>query len=498
MQSFEVPDITKQLIDESWRRGDLQSFMRPTQAEIGNWWEKHDAVLSVVHARRGFGKTMFMLIKAFEHMAKHPNSRQVYAAPTREEAKKIVVPSAHLLIPDHLPDNIKPKWYASEHAFFHPNGAMLVVEGADDDQGAHLRGPFADRVYMDEHGFWRFANHVWRAVLFPMIERRNGRALGVSTSPESPMHEFATIIIPESQLENAYVKVTIEDDYTLTQERRDKIASQYSRTRDPADGRKSTIYRREYGCELVTETERAVLPEFNFDLHVADRERPEYFECYVVMDQGFVDLTHCLFIIYDWKNATVLIEDEVCVHHVTVSELAPMILAKEKELWGDHKIRKRVSDSPPISLAEFARQHQLQPDKVPREIRFAAVENREPEALINRTRSLLAVNRIAVNPRCVELIKQARGGLYNARRTDFERIPGLGHLDGIMALAYAVDTVDYATDPELMQKKWNQDDYPTHWQKKPETAQNQSLARLLPKIGRRPVKDKTKHKVRFT
>lgn len=487
-----------QAVVEAWRRGDLVHFMRPTQVEIHDWWLGHDAVLSVVHARRGFGKSCFMLLTAFEFMAQNPNSRQVYAAPTREECKKIVLPTAQLLIPPNLPSDVRPRWVASDHAYWHPNGAMLVIEGADDDQGAHLRGPFADRVYLDEHGFWRFAEHVFKAVLYPMIERRDGRALSVSTSPESPMHEFATVIIPEAQSEGAYVKVTIDEDYTLTKEKRDKIAAQYSKTRDPDDGRKSTIYRREFGCELVTESERAVVPEFKHDVHVVEWPRPEFFDCYVFMDQGFVDLTHALFIIYDWQNATLVVEDEICVHHVTVSELAPLILAKERELWKDHKIRKRVSDSPPISLAEFARQHLLQPTIVPREIRFSAAENREPEALINRTRSLFASDRIKINPKCIELIKQLAGGLYNERRTDFERIPGLGHLDGILALAYAVDGLDFATDPEAMQRKFSREYYGVELSGGPrKDAQHKSLERLLPKVNRRPDRDPHKHKVRF-
>jgi hypothetical protein len=308
------------------------------------------------------------------------------------------------------------------------------------------------------------------------------------------MHEFATVIIPEAISEGAYVKVTLDDDYTVTQEKRDTIAAQYSKTRDPEDGRQSTIYRREFGCELVTETERAVVPEFDFDIHVQDRKRPDFYDAYVFMDQGFVDLTHALFVHYDFMQATIIVEDEIAMQHVTISELAPLIHAKEKELWADKKVRKRVSDSPPISLAEFSRQHLLQPKIVPREIRFSAAENRDPDALINRARSLFASKRIVVNPRCVELIKQLKGGLYNERRTDFAVIPGLGHLDGIMALAYAVDGIDFQTDPEAMQRKFSREYYGTELSTPQRDSQHKSLEKLLPKTGRRAQK-KTKDRM---
>ncbi len=478
------------LTAEKWRRGNLSSQLKPTQKEIYDWWHAQDALLSLVHARRGFGKTWFFLTLAFERMAKSPGSRLVYAAPSREMAKSIVIPTAELLIPKDLPDEIRPVWAASEHAFVHPrNGSRCVIEGADDDHGKHLRGPFAHEIYMDELAFWRYCDYVYRSVLYPQVQRTGGRMLGASTSPESPSHEFATILIPEAISEGSYVKVTIDDDYTLTQSAKDAIAAQFDPNRDAVKGRGSTMYRREYGCELVTETERAVLPEFNAMFHVAQRERPEYYDRYTVLDLGMTDLSHCLLSYYDFDNAVIVIEAEVVRQYCTVSQLAPEILDAEYATWGkEHAPRKRVSDAQPISLAEFARQHLLQPDIVPKEMRFSAANNRDPEALINRSRSLLASNRIAINPRCVELIKQCQGGLWNQKRTDFDRIPGLGHLDGLMALVYTVDQIDYANNPTLAQKKYNPDNYPIEMLKKPETNQHQSLLKLLPKAARRPLR----------
>lgn len=474
---------------ESWRRGSLSYQLKSTQREIYEWWKGNDAILSIVHARRGFGKTWLMLTMAFEFMAKNPGSRSIYAAPSREECKKIVIPTARMLIPKELPSDVRPVWMASDHCYQHPNGATLVIEGADDDNGDHLRGPFAHRVYCDELAFWRMPEYVWQAVLYPQVERRDGRAVGVSTSPTSPQHEFATKLIPQAKAEGSYVVVSLDDDYTVSAEKRDKIAAQHSPTRDPVEGRKSTIYRREYGCELVTEDERAVLPEFNVRLHVEQRERPEYFDRYTVLDLGMTDLSHCLLSYYDFDKATIVIEAEVVKQYCTVSQLAPLILDAEHATWGkEHAPRKRVSDAQPISLAEFSRQHLLQPDLVPREMRFSAANNRDPEALINRSRSLFASNRIAINPRCVELIRQCQGGLWNLKRTDFERIPGLGHLDGVAALIYTVDCIDYANNPTLAQKKFNRDNYPVEMLKKPETNQHQSLIKLLPKAARRPLR----------
>lgn len=459
--------------------------MRPTQQEVSDWWDDTSAILSVIHARRGFGKTVFLLLRAFSRMAKQPNCRLVYAAPSREMAKNIVVPSAALILPGDLPAGIKPVWAATEHAFVHPNGARLVVEGADDERGTHLRGPFAHEIYCDEMGFWRYCDYVWRSVLYPQIQRTDGRAIAVSTSPESPQHEFATLLIPEAKAEGAYAKISIDDDYTLTDEAKSAIAAQYAPDRDPEKGRKSTQYRREYGCELVTEAERAVLPEFDPLRHVKEAVRPDYFDRYVVADIGMVDLTAALFGYYDFDRAAIVIEAEVVRQYVTVSQLAPELHDMEIKLWGKTPPKKRASDAQPIVLAEFARQHLLQPDLVPKEMRFASVNNRDPEALINRTRTMLASQRIEIHPSCEHLIRQCVGLLWNERRTDFERMRGMGHGDAVMALVYFVDQVDYQTNPRFEQQKLLRDDHPTEWLRKPETDRYRSLAKLLPRAARR-------------
>lgn len=476
---------TSAIVAERWRRGNLRAQLRPTQQEVSDWYNATPAVLSVILARRGFGKTWFLLTKAFERMAKEPGCRLVYAAPTREMAKQITIPTANLIIPVDLPRDIKPEWVATEHAFVHPNGARLVVEGADDERGAHLRGPFAHEAYMDEMGFWRHCDFVWRSVIYPQIQRTGGRAIAVSTAPESPQHEFASILIPEAKSDGAYARITIDDDYTLTDAAKDAIAAQYAPDRDPEKGRKATQYRREFGCELVTEAERAVFPEYDPEIHVVDSEPPEFYDRYVVADIGMTDLTHVLFAIYDFDRAVIVVQDELVRQYTTVSELAPMIHAIERERWPEHVPHKRASDAQPIVLAEFARQHALQPEKVPREMRFSAVNNRDPEALINRARSLFAAKRIEINPRCIELSKQLRGGLWNERRTDFERIKGLGHLDGAMALVYTVDQIDYANNPRLAQQKFSRADTPIEWRAKPESERHRTLAKILPRAARR-------------
>ncbi len=467
---------------ECWQRGTLSGQLKPTQRRAYDWWQSNDATLSVLHARRGFGKTWLFLTIAFEYMAKNPGSRLVYAAPSREQAKQIVIPTANLLIPADLPDAYKPRWVATEHAFLHPNGSRCVVDGADDERGDHLRGPFAHIVFMDEQAFWRYCARVTTSVLYPQVQRTGGRMFSASTSPESTHHEF-TQLIDEAKREGAYMRVALDDDETVPQFEKDRIAAQYSNLRDPVHGRESTAYRREFGCEIVTETEAAVFPEFEFIRHVGERAKPEFWDGYVSLDLGMQDFSHGLAAFYDFDSATVVVEDEVCMQSSPVSTLAPAIVDLERRVFGNVPPRSRVSDNHPMEIAEFGKQHLLQPDKVPRELVFSAAGNRNPEALINRARGMLEADRILIHPRCRELIKQCQGGLWNQNRTDFRRIIGLGHLDGLMSLVYMLDIIDYAHNPN-MRKRLDPATHAIYYQKTEDQRRYGQLSRLLPASAR--------------
>jgi hypothetical protein len=250
-------------------------------------------------------------------------------------------------------------------------------------------------------------------------------------------------MIRHAQTRESIMTRTIDHSPLLTPERRRELIQEIGNGDET-----STAVRRELFCELVTETERAVIPEFDRATHVVELARPELFDGYVAIDLGMVDFSHAVFAHYRFEEATVYVESEVCVNNKPVSEIAPLLSAMERELWGDQDPYIRISDNHPLEIAEFGRQHYLQPNKVPREMRFSPADNKNPEALLNRMRGLFYAGRIKVSPKCVKLIAMLEGGLWNTRRTDFEKIPGLGHLDGVMALAYLIDRLDFARNPE--------------------------------------------------
>lgn len=414
-----------------------------------------EQMVSVIHARRGYGKSWLFLTDAFETCIRLAHkgevARLIYAAPTREDAKKIVIPTGELIIAkaaaDGVPRKLLPQWYATDHAFIFPaTGARCIVEGADDDQGDHLRGPFAHKAYCDEAGFWRYLLYCLRSVLIPIVKRRAGKIFVASTSPKSVGHEFVALMAQAIQ-RGAYIKRTLDDDTTLTEREIDSYALEYGATVE--DGRRSTEFRREYLCDLVTDATRAVIPEFDEAKHVvADYERPEWVDCYEGLDLGLVDLTHLLYGYWDFANACLVIEDEICGNYMLTKEFAAIAKAREIELWGaipyystptphNRCPRGRFSDNEAQTLYDLAGYG----------MSFAPAIKVEKEAALNRLRQMFANAKVKIHSRCVNLIHQLKVGTWNERRTDYERLPGAGHLDGIDGLVYMSRSIDRSRNP---------------------------------------------------
>jgi len=401
-----------QALEATWRTP-TRMLLHADQQSAARWWRTGSGQTQILLCARGWGKTWFMLTLALERgfLARRPE-RLVYAAPSREQAKQIVVPTLREMLRD-CPEALAPRWSATGHSLRFTGGTELVIEGANDEAGEHLRGPFAHEVYCDEVRSWREAKTVVDSVLKPIAMRVGGRILIATTPPDSVHHDFVAML-NESRAKGHAMTRTIYDNPRLSPA---DIAEQISEM----GGADSTTVRRELLCEIVTETERAVLPEFSVVRHVESLERPTYYDGYVSIDLGMHDFTHALFAYYDKPTERIVIERELCVQSKPVSEIAPLVSAIELELWGTQRPRVRVSDNHPMEIAEFGRQHLLQPDRVGRPLSFAPANNQKPEALLNRVRSLLFKDRLKIHPSCAQLITQCEGGLWNARRTDFDR-----------------------------------------------------------------------------
>ena len=430
-----------------WRIGDLGYKRHAGQQQLTNAIRQCTATIAILHAARGYGKTFDALVDCCELGLQERNRRMVFAAPTREDAKKIVSAVMPMVIED-APTAFKPVWISTDHLFYFPStDSTLIIEGADDDRGNHLRGPHIHKFVGDEVAFWRHARYVIKSVILPQLQRVNGHARLQSSSPESVGHDFVGLC-EEAIRADAYFKFTVHDNPRLSPEKIQRDAEEISGKSGNAVWIETSV-RRELLCEFVTDTARAVIPEFSDELHVGEVDRPEFVDCYEGMDLGLVDLTHVLFGFWDFANARLVIEDEIVGQYMLTKDVAAKIKAKEAELWStipyfeaprgkhNHVPWARYSDNEAQQLYDLAAMG----------LSFAPAIKTDKEAAINRLRLMFSTAKIVIHPRCKSLLHQLRVGIWNERRSDYERLPGAGHLDGIDALVYMARMIDYNRNP---------------------------------------------------
>lgn len=424
------PELVTAARTELWRRGELGYKLHAGQRELRDrYYANRDKRKNVWNCARRYGKSTLLCLLALEHCYRVLGARVVFAAPTRDQVRDIVEPIMRQLLED-CPNELRPQWREQRHQFIFPNGAELHLDGADDDRGNHLRGPRATLVLCDEVGFWRHASYVINSILLPQTITCDGRVVIASTPPESVAHEFWALA-SEAISRDAYAKRTIYDNPMITAE----LRAEYARE---SGGEQSTAWRREYLCDAVTESARAVIPEFDAEKHVIDSyELPQFADLYCGLDLGLVDLTHCVFGHYNFNDATLIIEDEVCVNYTRTKDVADLINAKERERWGERRVTGRYSDNEAQQLYDL---HHYGAS-------FAPALKIEKEAALNRLRLLFAQGKIKIHRRCKNLIHQLSVGIWNERRTDYERLPGAGHLDGLDALVYLSRSINYNRNP---------------------------------------------------
>ena len=207
----------------------------------------------------------------------------------------------------------------------------------------------------------------------------------------------------------------------------------------------------EESCFLVANPERSVLPEVaNANHLIQDVERPKHFKSYVFIDLGLKDSTAMLFAYYDFDSARIVIEDELIVSYWTTRQKVER--ATEIEHDYGYEAPKRISDNDLQQLFDLNKDYGYRVLGVTKRSKQKGVNYRE--SLINQLRVAITAKKIVINPRCKNLIFQLSYGMWNEHRTDFERNYDIknmgvvmGHLDGLMALAYGFDNIDWNENP---------------------------------------------------
>ena len=157
------------------------------------------------------------------------------------------------------------------------------------------------------------------------------------------------------------------------------------------------------------------------------------------MDTGFKDKTVLLYGYYDFKKATLFIESENVLkgHEVTSKAIAESVKSNEKNL--QYKDTDRIADNnDPIFLNDL---------NISQGINFQPTSKDSLEAMINEVRTWVGNGRVQVNEGCTELIGCLKNGIWNKRRSAFDRSKVYGHYDALASLVYLIRNINIHDNP---------------------------------------------------
>lgn len=399
---------------------------------------------TVWHCSRRLGKSAAALVIGMEHCIRKTDCIVRYGAATQKDVKEIIHPLMGILTAT-CPEDIRPYWNQSEGKYFFPGKkSFMVVSGLDEGRADNLRGTYMDLGILDEAAFVDDLQYAVRDVLMPQLLTTDGHILFASTSPKTPAHAFVDYML-EAQTNDAYLKMTIHEDS------RPEVIARIPEWMKEAGGEDSTTWKREYLCEIITDEESAIVPEFaKPEIRarvIQELERPPHFIPYTVVDLGLIDFTAAVFGYVDFKRGKKVILDEFLVNRKDSKFITDAIFTKENQIWGDYKAHpvRRYFDGPALTVQDINSIHEM-------ECSLVASEKDELDAMVNELRLDCMTGILQIHPRAKETAKQLQYGIWDKAHRKFDRSSTYGHFDLLAATMYFVRLVSLRENP-----------YPENW-----------------------------------
>lgn len=447
----------KEAIRELWSRGVLKWKLHDVQKKMYDSILEYDREITTLLCSRRIGKSFLLSVIASEMCLKKPGAIVKYVCPKQDMVKKIIKPIMQEIFKD-CPHELRPEFKTNDKMYIFPNGSQIQIAGTDNGHYQSLRGGKSDLWIVDEAGFCADLKDVVNSVLAPTADTTGGRGILASTPSRQPDHEFITEFVEPCDLSGELIKYTIYDNPMMTPKKIQKIVERYPLKEKDDD------FRREYLCEVIIDSEKAVVPEFTAEVQeecIKEMKLPPYYDAYVSMDIGFRDLTVVLWGYYDFKNAKIVIQDEYYVNgpELRTDVLAQKIIEKEQSLYtngisGEYvpPYMRVADDNNPILLNDLNFKHG---------ILFTPTRKDDKEAALNNLRMKVASKGIIIHPRCKVLIHHLKNATWDKNRKTYEKSPAAtistesgemvyipkGHYDAVDALIYFVRNVQESKNP---------------------------------------------------
>ena len=450
----------KDAVRQLWKMGNLDYKRHASQVNMKSYIDTASKQIVPILASRRLGKSFEVLLEAVELCNSKKYAVVKYICPKLKMVKTIANFNMRIILED-CPDEMRPEWKENDKIWRFPNGSEIQFAGTDNGSHESLRGGSADLCIVDEAGFCDHLEYVIKSILRPTLLTTGGKIIMISTPSKSSDHEFIQKYVLPLKNAGKLLILNIHDNPMLTPEIIEELKLDYP------TGDQDPHYRREYLCEIIRDKDSVVIPEFDPKKEleiVKEWDRPPFYDAYTSGDVGFRHLTVYLFAYWDFKKATLVIEDELVMNgpEMTTEKLAERI--KEKELENFHQVNAegektahpiymRVMDNNLIMMNDLNRLHGLP---------FLATDKDNKEAQINNVRMMLSNNQIIINPRCKHLIYHTKGASWkegNSVNRVFAELSDTpdhgvrgGHADALDALIYLVRNIVRSKNP-----------YPANW-----------------------------------
>lgn len=418
-----------------WRRGCLDWKLHAGQIRIKNALRNSTGKLFVGNCARQLGKSYEMVSEAIELAIKLPKARIKYGTAFLADLVEFIQPNFETILED-CPSSTLPIYRSQKAKWVFPNGSEIKLVGLDKNPDG-MRGNAIDLSVLDECGFVSDLDYLYKSVLMPATTHRpNAKIILISTPPSTPAHAFVDYA-QRAEAEGNYIKLSIYDNPMITPERIAELMKE-------SGGEASTTWRREYLCEFVTDDDSKIIPEWKAE-YIKETPEDEFYRFYHKydgMDLGVKHFTVVIFGYYDFKRATLVIQDEIKLNgpSLTTKLLKEQIEATELRLWGkDFKPYRRVSDNNNLQL--------IQDMAIDYQMHFIATNKEALEAMVNEVRIMVGKGQIEVHPRCLQLRGCLEYGVWDSKRKKFAKSSTYGHFDALAALIYLVRNLDKHCNP---------------------------------------------------
>ena len=432
----------KALIEELWRRGQLSWLLDPNQLSLYELFHKSDFKIQTWLLARRSGKSYALCVMAIEQCLRHPRSIVKFLSPSKKQVDRNIRPLMAQIL-ETCPDELRPDLKQKDDIYYFSNGSEIQMAGSEMGNIDSLRGGASHISIIDEAQDVTNLPYAINSVLLPTTSTTKGKILLAGTPPTSYDHEFIQYI-EKAEIEGSMVKRTVYDNPRMDKKEIDIQAQAMG-------GFDSEGFRREFLCEIIKDSNMAVIPEFTEEKVkelVMEWKRPVFYHPVTAMDLGYRDWTFVLFGYFDFKADKVIIEDEIITKgtEMYLANFGNKILEKEEELWVEPMtkeiipIKKRVSDHDLIAINEIKKATNYK-------VIFQPADKHDRMAGINFLRNLIKSNKIIINPKCKYLIHHLKNAKWAKSRETFARCAEGSHYDGVPTAVYLCRAINYNANP---------------------------------------------------